>query len=199
MKKLYKPFLSKNLDVSDIKNLMKNQLQNESLNTFIELYSKEPTGKNLIFIEVVKKYIENTLNFELDQIKNQNAKIKIISLEKKLEFNLKIKNQNVKLKGIIDRIDWFNDGFRIIDYKSGNVNLGVIDIKNIDKVKVDHKYSYLLQLLFYKYLFGMNDKNIQIKEIGICSLKKRNLPFQFIKIKCFIIRRNSNDYFRHNN
>ena len=180
IEKLYKPFIGKNLDVSDI-NFMKNQLQNESLNTFIELYSKEPKGKNLIFIEVVKEYIENTLNFELDQIKNQNAKIKIISLEKKLEFNLKIKNQNVKLKGIIDRIDRFNDGFRIIDYKSGNVNLGVLDIKNIDKVKVDHKYSYLLQLLFYKYLFGINDKNIQIKEIGICSLKKRNLPFQFIK------------------
>ena len=180
IEKLYKPFIGKNLEVSDI-NFMKNQLQNESLNTFIELYSKDPSGKNLIFIEVVKEYIENTLNFELDQIKNQNAKIKIVSLEKKLEFNLKIKNQNVKLKGIIDRIDRFNDGFRIIDYKSGNVNLGVLDIKNIDKVKVDHKYSYLLQLLFYKYLFGMNDKNIQIKEIGICSLKKRNLPFQFIK------------------
>jgi len=26
----------------------------------------------------------------------------------------------------------------------------------------------------------MNDVNIQIKEIGICSLKKRNLPFQFV-------------------
>mgnify|MGYP005719701127 FL=1 len=30
-------------------------------------------------------------------------------------------------------------------------------------------------------MFGINDKNIQIKEIGICSLKKRHLPFQFIK------------------
>jgi len=180
IEKLYKPLIGKNLDVSDI-NFMKNQLKNESRNTFIELYSKEPIGKNLIFIEVVKEYIENTLNFELDQIKNQNARIKIISLEKKLEYNLTIKNQNVKLKGIIDRIDMFNDGVRIIDYKSGNVNSGVLDLRNIDKVKIDHKYSYLLQLLFYKYLFGMNDVNIQIKEIGICSLKKRNLPFQFIK------------------
>ena len=160
---------------------MKNQLQNESYNTFIELYSKEPTGKNLIFIEVVKEYIENTLNFEFDQIKNKNSRIKIISLEKKLEYNLTIKNQNVKLIGIIDRIDLFNDEVRIIDYKSGNVNSGVLDIKNIDKVKKDHKYSYLLQLLFYKYLLGMNDAEIQIKEIGICSLKKRHLPFQFIK------------------
>ena len=91
-----------------------------------------------------------------------------------------IKNQNVKLKGIIDRIDMFNDEVRIIDYKSGNVNSGVLDIRNIDKVRTDYKYSYLLQLLFYKYLFGMNDVNIQIKEIGICSLKKRNLPFQFV-------------------
>ena len=180
IEKLYKPFIGKNLGVSDI-NFMKNQLKNESHNTFIELYSKEPIGKNLIFIEVVKEYIDNTLNFELDQIKNQNARIKIISLEKKLEYNLTIKNQNVKLKGIIDRIDMFNDEVRIIDYKSGNVNSGVLDIRNIDKVKIDHKYSYLLQLLFYKYLFGMNDVNIQIKEIGICSLKKRNLPFQFIK------------------
>jgi hypothetical protein len=180
IEKLYKPFIGKKLDVSDI-NFMKNQLKNESHNTFIELYSKEPIGKNLIFIEVVKEYIENTLNFELDQIKNQNARIKIIYLEKKLEYNLTIRNQNVKLKGIIDRIDMFNDEVRIIDYKSGNVNPGVLDIRNIDKVKIDHKYSYLLQLLFYKYLFGMNDVNIQIKEIGICSLKKINLPFQFIK------------------
>ncbi len=180
IEKLYKPFVGKNLDVSNI-NFMKNQLQNESYNTFIELYSKEPTGKNLIFIEVVKEYIENTLNFEFDQIKNKNSRIKIISLEKKLEYNLTIKNQNVKLKGIIDRIDLFNDEVRIIDYKSGNVNSGVLDIKNIDKVKKDHKYSYLLQLLFYKYLLGMNDAEIQIKEIGICSLKKRHLPFQFIK------------------
>ena len=74
-----------------------------------------------------------------------NSRIKIISLEKKLEHNLTIKNQNVKLKGIIDRIDMFNDEVRIIDYKSGNVNSGVLDIKNIDKVKKDHKYSYLLQ------------------------------------------------------
>ena len=179
IEKLYKPFIGKNLDVTNI-NFMKNQLQNESHNTFIELYSKEPIGKNLIFIEAIKEYIENTLNFELDQIKNQNSRIKIISLEKKLEFNLKIKNQNVKLKGIIDRIDTFNDKVRIIDYKSGNVNLGVLDIKNIDKVKIDHKYSYLLQLLFYKYLYEINNTKIQIEEIGICSLKKRNLPFQFV-------------------
>ena len=101
---------------------MKNQLQNESRNTFIELYSKEPIGKNLIFIEVVKEYIENTLNFELGQIKNQNARIKIISLEKKLEYNLTIKNQNVKLKGIIDRIDMFNDEVRISFFK---VNISI--------------------------------------------------------------------------
>ena len=180
IEKLYKPFIGKNIDVRDI-NFMKNQLQNESRNTFIELYSKEPTGKNLIFIEVVKEYIENTINFELDQIKNKNASIKIISLEKKLECNLSIKNQNVKLKGIIDRIDMFNDEVRIIDYKSGYVNAGLLDIKNIGKVKIDYKYSYLFQLLFYKYLYGINYANIQLKEIGICSLKKRNLPFQFIK------------------
>ena len=56
----YKPFIGKNLDVSDI-NFMKNQLQNESSKTFIELYSKEPIGKNLIFIEVVKSILRTHL------------------------------------------------------------------------------------------------------------------------------------------
>ena len=74
----------------------------------------------------------------------------------------------------------FNDGVRIIDYKSGNVNPGVLDIRNIDKVKIDHKYSYLLQLLFYKYLAASLYENKEIKDVGICYLKKRNSPFQFI-------------------
>jgi ATP-dependent helicase/DNAse subunit B len=98
---------------------MKKELVNESVNSFTELYSKEPQGKNLIFIEVLKEYINNTLDYERDQLENQKAQIKIISLEQKISTNLKVKNNDVKLNGIIDRIDLFNGELRIIDYKSG--------------------------------------------------------------------------------
>jgi hypothetical protein len=180
IEKIYEPYIGLNLEVKHI-DLMKEKLENESINSFVELYSKEPQGKNIIFIEVLKEYINNTLDYEKNQLKNQNAKIKIISLEKKISTNIKVKNKDIKLNGIIDRIDLFNGGLRVIDYKSGLVKQGILDLKNIDNVKTDHKYSYLLQLLFYKYLAGSCYKDEDIIDIGICSLKKRNSPFMFIE------------------
>ncbi|MBT4324180.1 MAG: UvrD-helicase domain-containing protein [Cryomorphaceae bacterium] len=180
IEKIYEPYIGIILEVKHLDS-MKENLEKESINSFVELYSKQPQGKNLIFIEVLKEYINNTLEYEKDQLKNQNAQIKIISLEKKVSTNITVNNKDVKLNGIIDRIDMFNGGLRVIDYKSGLVNQGVLDLKNIGSVKTDHKYSYLLQLLFYKYLAESSYKNQEISEIGICSLKKRNSPFMFVE------------------
>ena len=179
IEKIYEPYIGKNLEIKHI-DLMKKKLVKESVNSFTELYSKEPQGKNLIFIEVLKEYINNTLDYERDQLENQKAQIKIISLEQKISTNLKVKNNDVKLNGIIDRIDLFNGELRVIDYKSGSVKQGVLDLKNIENIKKDYKYSYLLQLLFYKYLAASFYENKEIKDVGICYLKKRNSPFQFI-------------------
>ena len=180
IEKIYEPYIGLNLEVKHI-DLMKKELVNESINSFTELYSKEPKGKNLIFIEVLKEYINNTLDYERNQLENEKAQIKIISLEQKISTNLKVKNKDVKLNGIIDRIDLFNGELRIIDYKSGSVKQGVLDLKNIENIKKDYKYSYLLQLLFYKYLAASFYQNKEIKEVGICYLKKRKSPFQFIR------------------
>ena len=180
IEKIYKPYIGLTLEVDHI-DLMKEELENESIKSFSELYSKEPEGKNLIFIEVLKEYINNTLDYERDQLIKQNARIKIISLEKKISTNILVNNKDVKLNGIIDRVDMFNGSLRVIDYKSGQVKQGVLDIKNIDNVKTDYKYSYLLQLLFYKYLAKSFYKNEEILDIGICSLKERNSPFLFVK------------------
>ena len=180
IEKIYKPYIGLTLKVEHI-DLMKEELENESIKSFSELYSKEPEGKNLIFIEVLKEYINNTLDYERNQLIKQNARIKIISLEKKISTNILVNNKDVKLNGIIDRIDMFNGCLRVIDYKSGQVKPGVLDIKNIDNVKTDYKYSYLLQLLFYKYLAKSFYKNEEILDIGICSLKERNSPFLFVK------------------
>ncbi|MDC6462103.1 PD-(D/E)XK nuclease family protein, partial [Flavobacteriaceae bacterium] len=180
IEKIYEPYIGLNLEVKHI-DLMKKELVNESINSFTELYSKEPKGKNLIFIEVLKEYINNTLDYERNQLENEKAQIKIISLEQKISTKLKVKNKDVKLNGIIDRIDLFNGELRIIDYKSGSVKQGVLDLKNIENIKKDYKYSYLLQLLFYKYLATSFYQNKEIKEVGICYLKKRNFPFQFIR------------------
>ena len=180
IEKLYKPYVGVNLQINHV-NEMKKKLESESLNSFVGLYSREPKGKNLIFLEVLKEYITNTLNYELDQIKNQKAKIKIISLEENLSTNILVNKLNVRLKGIIDRVDLFNGELRVIDYKSGIVKKGVLDIKNLDKISTDFRYSYLLQLLFYRFIVKSNYGDKEIKDVGICSLRERSLPFHFVK------------------
>jgi len=52
-------------------------------------------------------------------------KLNILSLEKKIEYNLEIEGltRPVKIIGTIDRIDKWNGQLRILDYKTGSVNI----------------------------------------------------------------------------
>ena len=112
---------------------------------------------------------------------NDNAHIKILSLEERLSSEITVNNKTVKINGIIDRIDLFNGKLRVIDYKSGLVNPSILDIKNLHKIKLDYRYSNLLQLLIYKLLVSNNYKNLDIGQIGIYSVKKSTSPFISIK------------------
>ena len=178
MDKIYSPYINKIFKVEYFNQIIKN-LDKISINCFIELNSNPPKGKDLIFIEVLKKCVINLLNFEKELVEKGN-KIKILSLENKLTSSIKIKdNLDVLLTGTIDRIDTFNNNLRIIDYKSGNVKTNYLIFKNFEIVRNNHNYSNMLQLLFYKLL--VSDKYESINELGVCLFKKHNNPFEFIE------------------
>ena len=180
IEKLYNPFKQIDLELKHIEKMRRN-IDNQITESFIDLYSKKPEGKNLIFLEIVKDYITNILNFEKEQLNNENAHIKILSLEERLSSEITVNNKKVKINGIIDRIDLFNGKLRVIDYKSGFVNPTILDIKNLHKIKLDYRYSNLLQLLIYKLLVSNNYKDLDIGQIGIYSVKKSTSPFISIK------------------
>jgi len=178
MDKIYSPYINKIFKVEYFNQIIKN-LDKISTDCFIELNSNPPKGKDLIFIEVLKKCVINLLNFEKELVKKGN-KIKILSLENKLTSSIKIKdNLDVLLTGTIDRIDTFNNNLRIIDYKSGNVKTNYLIFKNFEIVRNNHNYSNMLQLLFYKLL--VSDKYESINELGVCLFKKHNNFFEFIE------------------
>ena len=178
MDKIYSPYINKIFKVEYFNQIIKN-LDKISIDCFIELNSNPPKGKDLIFIEVLKKCVINLLNFEKELVKKGN-KIKILSLENKLTSSIKIKdNLDVLLTGTIDRIDTFNNNLRIIDYKSGNVKTNYLIFKNFEIVRNNHNYSNMLQLLFYKLL--VSDKYESINELGVCLFKKHNNFFEFIE------------------
>lgn len=136
-------------------------------------------GKNLIIFEVAKRYISNFIDREISEIEAGNA-IKIIKIENDLTLEIPMQQLDfpIKIHGKVDRVDEYNGQFRIIDYKTGLVNQGDVEIIDWEELNKDYKFSKAFQVLAYAL---MMNKEIPINnaEAGIISFK--NLGAGFLK------------------
>ncbi|MDC8000894.1 PD-(D/E)XK nuclease family protein [Aequorivita todarodis] len=136
-------------------------------------------GKNLIIFEVAKRYISNFLDREIAEIQAGNT-IKILQIETDLTLEIPIPELAfpVKIRGKVDRVDAYNGQLRIIDYKTGAVNQGDVEIINWEDLNQDYKFSKAFQVLTYAL---MMNKQIPMDnaEAGIISFK--NLGGGFLK------------------
>jgi ATP-dependent exoDNAse (exonuclease V) beta subunit len=99
-----------------------------------------------------------------------------------MESNNSLKGiEKLKFKGIIDRIDQFNNDIRIIDYKTGSVQSSQLFFKEWESIFNDAKTDKSFQLAFYAWLYNKKTSSNETIYPGIYSLKK--LSEGFIKIK----------------
>jgi len=141
-------------------------------------------GKNLLIVKVSQLYVVNYLKKELLVILEDKQPLYIRELEKALSFHIPVDNSRaedgklqVKIKGFIDRIDLAGDTIRLIDYKSGNVDVRKeLKLLNPEELLADPGKSKALQLLIYKFLIEKNPEIIKgaYSNIvpGIISLRK---------------------------
>ena len=167
---LYSRLEGKNLNKQILKRL-KSRISN-CVEESAELYVRKKNlkkGKNVIIIETAKKYVESVVDIDMRELEMGNT-IKIISLEK--EFNEEIRNGKTKYKirGKIDRVDKINGEIRIIDYKTGKkLYSRDLMLKNEDELGSE-KSIYNLQLIFY--MIGLfKEMQPEIVRSGIISLK----------------------------
>ncbi len=109
-------------------------------------------GEDILLAEVIKELVKKILL----QDKNE-APFKIESLEN--EFNAVIEiasGAKVRLHGKFDRVDERDGVTRIIDYKTGKVE---IKAKSIDALFSNPEKKTLFQLNFYSYLYNQNFPN----------------------------------------
>ena len=133
--------------------------------------------------------IASFLKQELEHFISGGEPFYIKSLEEKLEMSLVILVNNVekeiKIKGVIDRVDIVNNKIRIIDYKSGRCDDSKVLLKKgknkdgkeeiIKSVKKGG--NYLLQLITYLKLYKDNH-GVTADQTGIISLVNlKNGPF----------------------
>ncbi|MFH4965962.1 PD-(D/E)XK nuclease family protein [Gaetbulibacter sp. M235] len=178
----YTPLIGDFLSVDDIKN-MKLQIEKTVTHHFKSVYKEGDItkGKNLIIFEIAKRYVSNFLDLELSDLKQGNQ-IKIVAIESEYKVFIDISELNfpVKITGKIDRVDEYNGVTRIIDYKTGKVDQGDVEIVNWEDITTDYKkYSKSFQILAYAYMMQQSKKiNLPI-EAGIISFK--NLKTGFLK------------------
>ena len=105
-----------------------------------QLNADEIAGRNLVFEEILNKYVVKTLQTDLALMEEYNTdRFRVIGLELERLWNFK----GHKFKGYIDRMDSFSDDeVRIVDYKTGKVDEKEVKIndENADDV-VDALFS----------------------------------------------------------
>lgn len=125
--------LMEKLDIPNIESVKK------TLNQILEVY---PTS--------IKTELQNTILQKVTPLINNKNFIDIISIQNSLrEFEIRIKLQNHILLGIIDRINFDNEGITIIDYKTDTFSENELN-KKIDEYKTQMEFYILLVSEFFK-------------------------------------------------
>lgn len=182
LENLYKNYIGKHITAEVVQSIQKN-LDQELLLQFQKQFNEEAIfrGKNLLVFEMAKNQCQRFLKNELKLV--EKSEVKLVSLEEKAQINFQIKglNTQLQLRGTADRIDQVDGVFRIIDYKTGNVQATDLRISDFDLLIEDFKKSKVFQVLFYSLIME-NKLQGEIKS-GIISFKNLKEGFMNYELK----------------
>ncbi len=137
------------------------------------------TGKNLLIVKVAESMVKRFLLVEKKHLEQSGAKIEILMLEENLDSDIEIADPKtgelykVKLHGKADRIDKVGGVIRIIDYKTGKVEVKDLKLDQISNFAEKTDPGKLLQVLAYALMFRDKHKHEHMELIsGIISLRK---------------------------
>lgn len=177
---LYEPYVGTVL-TKDILGGLKTKVASEIAKQFSENFKGGDIskGKNLIIFEVAKRYVENLIAQDLAEIEQGNT-IKLLHIESDLTFKLAIPDLDfpVSIHGKVDRVDSYNGQMRIIDYKTGNVQQGDLELVDWTDLSSDYKFSKAFQVLTYALMLFGNEP-FTAAEAGIISFK--NMASGYLK------------------
>ena len=183
LEELYKGVVGQQLTVEMVDEMMQRS-EEEIVKQFQANYSDvaDRQGKNLLAFEVAKRNVYHFLMLEKEQLQAGDV-VQIVGLEQKLSTTIQDKKlpYDVVLSGIADRIEIRNGVLRIIDYKTGKVELNQVQIKDISGITQDLKFEKAIQLLIYGLMYK-TETNLPI-QAGIYSFKNRKSGYLMFGLK----------------
>lgn len=144
-------------------------------------------GANYLSYKDTLHYLQQFIKHEIKAAKNNKSPLKIVAVEDRLERELELtsSNQKVLIKGIADRIDFFENQLRILDYKTGAVeekNVKIPDYKpddDLNKIFTNPDFDKALQLYIYFWMY--DNQKYQSTISGIISFRKIQTPYLMLK------------------
>jgi len=168
---LYRPFLGGYLTKEHMASA-KRRVRELIKHHFSNSYSTEAilSGKNLIALHVVERYIETFINLEIEGL--EKRPVKLLGLEEKYDIELELPEIDfpIRLQGKLDRVDEVDGVLRIIDYKTGKVENKNVEIVGFEELITDYASSKAFQLLCYA-LMHRHKNPAPMLEAGIFSFK----------------------------
>ncbi len=159
IEKLYKKYTGKILRSEDFEQILQ-QYETISLHEFITYTFGNDVpvnedlieGKNLIIFEIIKKNVKDILLLDKKNVQQGN-RLEIVALEQRYQIKLPVSGCEVYIKGFVDRIDRFNGQLRVIDYKTGKVEMKNIQAVDLEQITQKKETEKLFQLLVYAWLY----------------------------------------------
>ncbi|MBN3033978.1 MAG: PD-(D/E)XK nuclease family protein [Bacteroidales bacterium] len=176
LKHLYNPWIGKAIPQDAYRN-MAEKIPELLKNSFKIVYpgGDMSSGRNKLMMRVTESMIIRYL--EAFRHTQDTDPWEVFYLEKKLisftETNIfKGKSLQANFTGILDRVDRRRDEYRIIDYKTGNVQKRDLVLKSWGEIREENK-SKVFQLLLYSWLLERNTEGepSQIRA-GIISMRQ---------------------------
>ncbi len=193
---LYQPYVGEEISEELLYKLKnKKHLQQLLLAAFeTELFGEERRelrGKEWLIFDTLQIFLERLIERDIHY-----APFVILGLEKEMEYALEVivrgEKKTVVLKGLVDRIDQKNGEIRVVDYKTGAVNRGFLNLEHLFIPCDKHRNPTALQTFLYSWIFYKNTGKIpkpcvyQLKELNkdvAVEFKigeaKRKEPFSF--------------------
>ena len=175
----FRPFLNQQINTEDLKVILP-KIPAKLKELFQEEFKSGVfnKGKNKLIYTVAEQFLHSFIKKELKLISKGNE-IHIKGLEKDLKTEICIEEIDfaVKLNGNADRIDKFNGQLRIIDYKTGKVELNELQTDDMEKLIREKKFHKGFQLYLYAYMYQQMYPEQELLEAGIVSFRSLKKGF----------------------
>ena len=153
MEGLYKPYVNTEVTSDVIKRLIadKNNLSRHLTGALRKEFFKsgnfDMNGKNILIYDIIEKYVIRILQYDLTIVP-----FTVLALEKEFLSTILVgENDNqaeVKIGGIIDRLDQTGNRIRVVDYKTGKADSSVKSVESLF-VPSDKRNKAAFQTMIY--------------------------------------------------